>query len=214
MDKSKYLCGQTDFKNFEWRYIKPLLSVKSIEEFEALTKYNLPESFKNCIKQYNGARPKYRAFNTAQTNSRELKSLLSFNHEDKETVWVSYCFIESECDKKCIPFAIDNFGNLICFNRNDQVVFLNHETLNEEYVASSFDEFLDSLYIKAGYWKDYDRGTIVRNIKGYGVEYFEKDNKTWINCGPNSNYYREIFIGEGNNCLRSITEEDVSRIII
>jgi hypothetical protein len=63
------------------------------------------------------------------------------------------------------------------------------------------------------YWKDCDKGIIVRYMRDNGLDFMDKEKKEWISCGPNSNYYREIFIGEGNNCLRSITKEEAQNIL-
>ena len=117
-----------------------------------------------------------------------------------------------------IPFAIDHFGNLICFARNRQIVFLDHETLNIEKIAPSFDEFVFSLYIDAVYYRDIDcidteRERLVRRINGYGIEYLEKRSLKWEFCGVNTNYHRELFLGEGNNCLSSISREEAIRIL-
>ena len=191
-------------KSMGWKYVKQLSSEESIEAFERLVNYAFPKNFKDCVKQYNGARPKYRVFDTDKKTGRELKSLLSFNREDKETVWDIYEWSKTEHQGKYIPFAIDNFGNLICFDRTGKIVFINHETLELEVVASSFEEFIGGLYMSATYYKDDNTGNIVRHIQGYGVEQLNKDSLVWENCGANSNYYREIFLGEGNNCLSPI----------
>lgn len=201
-----------------WKYVKPLSDEESIAAFERMTAFSLPESFKECVRRYNGARPKYRAFDTDKQTGRELKSFLSFNREDKETVWKMYEACSAAYEGRYIPFAIDHFGNLICFARNRQIVFLDHETLNIEKIAPSFDEFVFSLYIDAVYYRDIDcidteRERLVRRINGYGIEYLEKRSLKWEFCGVNTNYHRELFLGEGNNCLSSISREEAIRIL-
>lgn len=131
----------------DWKYVKPLSDKENIAAFERITAFSLPESFKEGVKQHNGARPKHRGFDTDKQTGRELKSFLSFNRKDKETVWKMYevCFASHK--GQYIPFAIDNFGNLICFDRSGQIVFIDHETLNIEKIAQSFDTFIDDLYI-------------------------------------------------------------------
>lgn len=155
----------------DWKYVKPLSNEENITVFERMTAFSLPESFKECVRRYNGARPKCRAFDTDKQTWRELKSFLSFNREDKETLWKMYEACSAAYEGRYIPFAIDHFGNLICFARNRQIVFLDHETLNIEKIAPSFDEFMFSLYIVASYFKDKERERLVRLIIGYGVEY-------------------------------------------
>ena len=86
-----------------------------------------------CVLNYNGGRPSNRIFDTDSAKERELKSFLSFNKEDKETVWKIFSWNKDELKDKYIPFGIDNFGNLICFNAdNDNIVFINHENLTVE----------------------------------------------------------------------------------
>lgn len=196
-------------KSMDWRYIKPLSSEERIDEFENLVNYNFPSSFKNIVKQYNGARPKCCLFNTVWKTGRELKSFLSFNRDDKETIWEMYKVSVLETNGKYIPFAIDHFGNMICFARDGQIIFLNHETLKTESIASSFDEFMNSLCVNnTNYYLDRDSGNIVRYIHCVGLECLEKGNCAWKSLGANSNYYRELFLGEGNNCLVQISPED------
>lgn len=199
----------------EWEYVKPL-KFGSIEEFETLIQYTFSDSFKSCIKLYNGGRPECATFNTDKKIGRELKSFLSFNREDKETVWKAIAW---DCCKGYIPFAIDHFGNLICFDRSGQIVFINHETLEIEAVASSFDEFIQRLeqsklaIENACYFKDNSTGNIVRRVNGYGVECLRKGSLMLERCGAASNYYREIFLGEGNHCLDSISREEALQIM-
>lgn len=131
----------------EWKYVKPLTSTSLIDDFEALTKYRFCQSFKDCVINNNGARPSNKAFDTDKTKERMLKSFLSFNKEDRETVWKIFEWCKEDLGDKFVPFAIDNFGNLICFDKsNDNVVFLDHEVASCELVADNFDNFLAKLY--------------------------------------------------------------------
>ena len=130
-----------------WKYVKTLKSANLIDEFETLVCYELPKEFKECVLQYNGGRPECKGFDTDTNKGRELKSFLSFNKEDRETVWKIYEWNKEELANRYLAFAIDNFGNLICFDmRNDNVVFLNHEDLSAEHIAKTFTEFLELLY--------------------------------------------------------------------
>lgn len=130
-----------------WKYVKPLKSIKNIDDFECLVKYVFPEEFRKCVIENNGGRPELCCFNTDKVKERALKSFLSFNKNDRETVWKLYEWSKDELADKYVPFAIDNFGNLICFNvDNDHIVFINHESLSIEFINSTFEEFVNSLY--------------------------------------------------------------------
>ena len=131
----------------EWKYVKPLVSSDLIEKYETMVHYQLCASYKQCVLEYNGGRPKNRAFDTDKTAERELKTFLSFNPDDIENVWDVCQWNKEELSDKYIPFAIDGFGNLICFDRHsNMVIFLNHETLATEHIANGFDEFMNCLY--------------------------------------------------------------------
>lgn len=133
--------------SIQWRYVKPLKETSLIEDFECAMTYEFPNSFKECILNNNGGRPSTSTFDTNKTKEREMKSLLSFNKEDKENIWSVNEWVKSDLNNIFIAFAIDNFGNLICFDvNNDSIVFWNHENNETELVAKSFDEFLGKLY--------------------------------------------------------------------
>lgn len=128
----------------EWKYVKQLKSVDLIKEYECLVKYTFCDSFRKCVIANNGGRPSKRIFDTDKVKGRELKSFLSFNKEDRETVWKIF---DWKLSHKYIPFGIDNFGNLICFNmNNDKIIFFNHEDMTIEIIADDFDSFMNSLY--------------------------------------------------------------------
>lgn len=130
-----------------WKYVKPLKSEKLINDFECLVCYEFPKEFRDCVLQFNGGRPERRGFDTNMNTGRELKSFLSFNTDDRETVWKIYEWNKNELSSNFLAFAIDNFGNLICFDtKNANVVFLNHEDLSVEHIANTFAEFLKRLY--------------------------------------------------------------------
>ena len=120
-----------------------------IENFEHKVGYKFSDTFKNCVIDYNGGRPTLSAFDTEMEKEREMKLLLSFNKNDKENIWNTNEWVESELDfaKNLIAFADDNFGNLICFDaNNNNVVFWNHEIDTTEFIAKDFDTFLGCLY--------------------------------------------------------------------
>lgn len=126
-----------------WKYVKPLKSAELINDYERLTGYSLPQEFKNLIIESNGGRPERRVFNTNAENEREIKSFLSFNADDKETVWQAYEWLKDKFGNKYLAFAIDNFGNIICFDTdNGNVVFLNHEDLSAECISATFGDFI------------------------------------------------------------------------
>ena len=64
-----------------------------------------------------------------------------------KTVWKIFDWNKEELANKYVPFGIDNFGNLICFDaNNDKIVFVNHEDMSVEAIAENFDGFMSGLY--------------------------------------------------------------------
>lgn len=125
-----------------WKYIKPLKSADSILNFEKQYDYTYPDEFKTCVLINNGGRTNRCVFKTKSGREYVMKSLLSFNKDDRENVWNIRQFMFN----KYLPFAIDNFGNMICFNIvDDSVVFINCEIQSVEYIADDFVKFLNLL---------------------------------------------------------------------
>ena len=131
----------------QWKYVRPLKDPALISKFEQKTGYKLPDDFTACVKNYNGGRPEHSTFNTDSSKGRAIKALLSFNLEDRESMWQAYVWLSPELRKRYVAFAIDNFGNLICFDRSTGcVVFIDDERLTVEQIANSFTDFVASLY--------------------------------------------------------------------
>ena len=129
-----------------WNFVEPLKSANLIDEFESLVGYEFPGDFKEFVMQYNGGRPEHKAYDTDTTEGRVFNKLLSFNKDDISTVWKTNGNIEGLPDKYVV-FATDPFGNLICFDKdNDNVIFWNHEDESVEHIANTFTELLDKLY--------------------------------------------------------------------
>lgn len=131
----------------EWDYIKPIETRNCIEKFARAMSFSFPSEFVLCVLLNNGGRPEHRCFDTSSHIPRVLKSFLSFNRNDKETVWKMNEWKSSDLRGRYIAFAIDNFGNLVCFDKLDShIVFLDLERETIEHVSNSFSDFLDGLY--------------------------------------------------------------------
>ena len=130
-----------------WKYVKPLKSEDLISEFEKAHNIEFPESFIELVRINNGGRPEKDIFDTDAAKERTIKSFLSFNKEDRETVWKIADWNEDVLKDAYVAFGIDNFGDLICFKKSDlSVIFLDTESVNEEMIADDFSAFIDKLY--------------------------------------------------------------------
>ena len=123
----------------KWSYIHSLPNTKKlIAEFEEIAAIHLPIWYIYLVQKYNNGRPNINCINI---NGKEviLKSLVSFEKEDKEKIW-------DLIRDNGIIFANDNFGNSFCFNTTDSgITFVNHETGEKISVCESFLEFIDML---------------------------------------------------------------------
>lgn len=132
-------------KNIEWEFVIPLKDDMIIDIFEIENAYSLPSDFKEFIKKNNSGMPLVNTFDTDKTKERNIKCILSFNKEDEENIYEFINLFKKNNYLEMLPFAIDSFGNFICFE-NEKVVFWNCELETKEYIADSFSKFLDCLY--------------------------------------------------------------------
>ena len=130
-----------------WRYVKVLEDIKLINEFEEKYGFSFSDEFKECVTKYNGGRPEHQVFDTDIEKERTIKALLSFNKNDKETIWKMAEWSDSIIKKGYFPFATDDAGNMICFTKHyNNVVIIDHEDDHAEVIASTFNSFLNKLY--------------------------------------------------------------------
>ena len=130
-----------------WKYVKALKNENAIVEFEKAYKIEFPDSFKEIVTKFNGGRPEKDVYDTDKTKERTIKSILSFNQDDKETIWKINEYSTEELGDKYVAFAIDHFGNLLCFSKSEKsIIFIDSETLKTEVIASDFASFIDKLY--------------------------------------------------------------------
>ncbi|MBO2608500.1 SMI1/KNR4 family protein [Shewanella algae] len=126
----------------EWRYIKPLETESLISDVEGQLGFKFTDSYVDFVKKYNGSRPPLSVFTTDSLQEKTIKSFLSFNPGDVENI-VKLNRGVAEISEMLVAFAIDNFGNYICFDRkNNMVLFLDFETGETELIDKSFSDFL------------------------------------------------------------------------
>ncbi|BBG60245.1 SMI1/KNR4 family protein [Providencia rustigianii] len=126
----------------EWRYIKPLVTESLISDAEEKLGYKFTDSYVDFVKKYNGGRPPVSVFSTTTSQERTIKSFLSFNPDDEENI-IRLNRGVAEISKLLVAFAIDNFGNYICFDKqHDMVYFLDFETGKADLIDKTFSEFL------------------------------------------------------------------------
>lgn len=128
-----------------WNYKIELSNDAVFSDIEEEYGIVIPEEVRNLIKEYNAATPSKYNF-MVETAEKVLGAILSFNKEDNDvdTVFTALDVIE---DKNLIPFAIDPFGNYICYDvKVCEVIFWNHETDENVSTGKNLEQFLESLY--------------------------------------------------------------------
>lgn len=130
--------------NQRWKYVKELQNKQAVTDFETQHNVVFPDDLKEWILKNNGGRPYNSTIDTEKTKSRVFKSLLSFNPDDKETIFTVYDVLQKE-DKSLLPFASDPSGNFFCI-KNGKIVLWLHETGTIENVADSFSAMLKKLH--------------------------------------------------------------------
>lgn len=129
-----------------WNYVKPLKDPNAVDHFLEQNHIELEQNLIDLLKNHNGGRPSPDTFDTSLTKERVFKALLSYNMEDRETIYK--CYSKELKERALFPLATDPAGNYICIDlggEND-IVFFETESLGKERVANSFEEFINQLY--------------------------------------------------------------------
>lgn len=132
--------------NIIWKYVKYLNDEDVVDKFLKQNNLKIPTEVISCIEEHNGGRPSPNIFVTSTKKEYIFKSLLSYNTNDKETIYMCYPGIFQE--KELFPIASDPAGNFICIDLkdNNSIIFFEHESGKKEFIANDFVNFLNNLY--------------------------------------------------------------------
>ncbi len=131
----------------EWKYVKKLKNPNDVVEF--LRKYNivLPKQLVTCMERFNGGRPSEKEIITITSREYVFKTMLSYNSNDKDTIYSVYPGVFGETD--WYPLASDAAGNFVCYDTsNKKYVLYNHEIDRVEEIIkmalfSTIDELIE-----------------------------------------------------------------------
>lgn len=130
----------------------------ALNRFQKNIGYIFPSSYLSICEKHNGAFPDNAdTFDIIDTASKQTKSLgvgVFLAHgeteEDYETLENYYLIKPSGLPSNMVPFSLMGDGDVICFNYkagSEPTIDIWHiETGEAEYVAESFDDFLEALY--------------------------------------------------------------------
>lgn len=128
-----------------WKYKIDVANPNVFSDIEKKYGIVISEELRVFILTTNAATPSKYNFMLGATE-RVLGAILSFNEGemDTDTVYAALSVME---DKSLVPFAIDPFGNYLCYsNKDNKVVFWDHETSGISSTQKGLSEFIDSLY--------------------------------------------------------------------
>ena len=117
-----------------WKYVKPLEDKDAVKEFLRKYHINLPKSMIEILETYNGGRPADKRILTTAKREYVFKTLLSYNKNDKETIYSMY----PEPFRKLglYPIASEAAGNYVCYDVTTRNwVLYNHERDRVERVV-------------------------------------------------------------------------------
>ena len=129
----------------DWKYKIDVVEQNVFSKIEKKYGITISEELRALILMANAATPSKYNF-LLGTTEKVFGAILSFNEGETgtDTVYTALSTIE---DKSLVPFAIDPFGNYICYSNNDdKVVFWDHETSGISSTGKGLSAFLDSLY--------------------------------------------------------------------
>jgi hypothetical protein len=126
----------------KWSRNSKLETSDTLEKFEADFNVVLPESFKSFIVKNNYGSPTPDSVIISEYGETDIKRLLSFNHNDTETI---YEVVEFFSKKNLVPFASDSYGNYYCLS-GESVLFWEHEEDAIYDLSCGFNDFLQMIH--------------------------------------------------------------------
>lgn len=129
----------------KWSFKIELTDKKVFDKYEKQFGIIIPQDMRQFIIENNAANP---SLNLVMLDGieRVLDSVLSFNEKEDDAVTFAQIFRTLK-NVNNIPFAMDPFGNVFCYNTIDNVVvFYNHEVNRFERTNMGFKKFISSLH--------------------------------------------------------------------
>ena len=128
-----------------WKYKIDLTNEQVFDEIEKGRGIEIPSNIREFIRKTNAATPSKYNFLIGSTE-KVLGAILSFNRDEKDTDTI-FTALSAIKNRDLFPFAIDPFGNYICYDiEKCVVVFWDHETDEVSSTEKDFDDFLTDLY--------------------------------------------------------------------
>lgn len=152
--------------SFLFKFLSPNTPTNevTIQEFEKILGVAIPSSYRNFLLETNGGTPLNNAFDVfSPTENLTLYTIIIHKFlglNAKEDLKKVFAIFKKDLPPYFIPFAIDNFRNLLCMNlKTEEIYFWDCQfrlkpriTPKEKplllFIAESFEEFIEKLYHK------------------------------------------------------------------
>lgn len=120
-------------KDITWKYVKSLNDSNAVKNFLSKHNIHLPKELIECLEINNGGRPSQNIFHTVNSNEHVFKSLLSYNKNDAETIYMVYPNLFK--NNTLYPIGTDESGSYICYNYVDgKYVYWNTDYHKKEII--------------------------------------------------------------------------------
>lgn len=128
-----------------WKYKVDVADPSVFSMIEKDRGITFPKELEELILEANAATPSKHLF-MAGAMERVLGAILSVNRNESDTDSI-FSALNAVEDKSLVPFAIDPFGNYVCYSLPDgRIVFWDHETDGITSTGLDLQEFLENLY--------------------------------------------------------------------
>ena len=135
----------------QWKAVRKTTTLELLGKVELRCGIEYPELYVRTVWENNAGIPDRANFRVPGLGECDFGRLISVREEDRPNIFGASDWLnddEEETEICRIPFAMDPFGNLLCFRWCSgvcAVVYRDHETGREYYLTDTFEEFLDRL---------------------------------------------------------------------
>ena len=119
---------------------------EKIEKFEYNSNFKFPDDYVEYILNTSNLKFSRTCFKTQNGVEHILRSLLSYDENDKYYYINKFQITDSEFAHKLVPVGYLEFGDLLCYEKDtNKLVVYYHELDDYEDVSETFNDFLNSL---------------------------------------------------------------------
>jgi cell wall assembly regulator SMI1 len=139
----------------DWKWVEEGAEKVDIKRIESKFNTTLPKDYVDLALKFNAGSPKQKYLKINSDKEYVFNALLNLMEGgDEPSLLETFNNIQDRLPDNIIPFGSDPFGNMFCFNLNDNpptVCFWDHEIAHQDIensvtnIATNFKEFLNLL---------------------------------------------------------------------